>query len=142
MPVDLVSPDLVKPYAGLASKDRIQLKLQAKAHTVWFGAFTPKTRTLVGFAAIAIVGVSHFRLRGLWVRPDARGEGHSRDLIDARLRYLMRHYPPDGLVSCFQNAELDHEFYFARGFTDTGRRQSGSGAWYLEAHIEDLQPGT
>jgi len=131
-----VPPDEIAPFASIASRDRIQLKLGAKAPTIWFAAKT-RSGAILGFAALAHLAEDHWRHRAVWVRPDARGEGHSVALLDAHIEYLREH-APEANVSLFHNKDLEHSFYFDRGFQDTGIRQSGSGAWFLQGLVKGL----
>lgn len=125
MRVEQVDYETAARLRSKAAKDGVSVK--DSKNTQWFGLFDGPDE-IVGTGAVYDMG-GRARLKGVWVDPRYRGEGHGLALTEARLRYIE-----DVLMaSQVEVITRNHgDYWLSRGYRATGRVLPNGAAFYVK----------
>ena len=111
--------EYVQRHSALAAREGVCVKPTAR-RTIWFRSFAHE-----GFCGLIEFAPKKWRIKGVFVQREFRGEGLGGQMTDALIKYAVEILKADSLEVIALNAS----FYEARGFTKATEIRPGS--WRL-----------
>lgn len=119
--------EYVQKYAAVAAREGVAVKPTA-SRTIWFRSFAHE-----GFCGLIEFAAGKWRIKGVFVQREFRGEGLGGQMTDALIKYAIDILKAESL----EVIALNPAFYEARQFTRVSEIRPGS--WRLTLA---LQPAT
>jgi ribosomal protein S18 acetylase RimI-like enzyme len=111
----------VQRHAAVAAREGVCVKPTAR-RTIWFRSFAHE-----GFCGLIEFAPGKWRIKGVFVQREFRGEGLGSRMTEELIRYAIDNLHPDLLEVIAGNPK----FYEARSFQRLGEVRAGSGNWRL-----------